>query len=676
MSSSISRLPGSAKQSIFFHPDKTNHSVRALLSLIIMTCSCSKLLAGSILLTTVDDRFIEDKTTKSFGFLDDLINHNAYIGKLPPSVLNPNSTHLIFAMNHENERGEEMDEHSEELEGAGASQPQPLIQIPLPPMTHAQITAIIEGLNKGLEEGTLNTILSYVPTTLPNESLTIVSMIRQVIKTLNVVTNDDQNVMIAVLTHILGTESPVDMTKPEDQKSLAVLLVSYYTAIHSNGASPQAAYFFFYSFLLHAAGLSGIRSLHARIGDLLGTEKPIESHKVLEENAKESAKFLVGLKVLDEMHLQFLQHMKDLSEAEISWTAVDSVLIAASTLLNYDVNKIEIPIYSRNVKSARRMYSLVKEYYKKRPELVASNSQFVSLIDAINLILDPFLIQSAHEHVGNISSYFSQSNWGQTITDSRGKEQELFQIFEKVLADAKDNPENQSPDLFQELLLAIEKYIAQQLQKTFVDQNDYQVILANLCTGFEDLLEQSDKMLAFLETTIVINANQQTNEAKYDKAVKRQEELSKQEWQRKHLKERILFLRDFVELLWSKYESIIITPNDYDSSDYENNNYDNIDYASIDYGSSDSDSSDTENSHAESRDNDSKDNDIKDNGSRDNSNGDSYSTDSEMVEAKSSDTDIAASESNEAESSDADLGDDENSDADKGGPEKIDGFYF
>ncbi len=641
MSNSISRLPGSAKRSIFFHPDKTNHSITAFLGLIIMTCSCSKLLAESTLLTTVDDRFIEDKTTKSFGFLDDLINHNAYIGKIPPSVLNPNSTQLIFAMNYANERAEGMDEHSEELEGAVASQPQPLMHIPLPPMTHAQITAIIEGLNEGLEEGTLNTILSYVPTTLPNESLTIVSMIRQVIKSLNVIMTDDQNVMIKVLTHILGTESSVDITKPEDQKSLAMLLVSYYTAIHSNGASPQAAYFFFYSFLLHAAGLSGIRSLHARIGDLLGAEKPILGHKALQENAKESAKFLVGLEVLDEMHLQFLQHMKDLSEAEISWTSVDSVLIAASTLLNYDVNKIEIPIYWRNVKSARRMYSLVKEYYKKRPELVASNSQFVSLIDAINLILDPFLIQSAYEHVGKISSYFSQSNWGQTITDSRGKEQELFQIFEKVLADAKNNPENQSPDLFQELLLAIEKYMAQQLQKTFVDQNDYLVILATLCTGFEDLLEQSDKILEFLEATIVINANQQTNEAKYDKALKRQEELSKQEWQRKHLKERILFLQDFVELLWSKYESVIITPNDYDSSDYENNNYSNIDYASIDYGSSDSESSDTENSHAEN-----------------------------------SDTDIEASERNDAESSDANLGDDESSDADRSGLERLDGFYF
>ncbi|WP_422136009.1 hypothetical protein [Endozoicomonas sp. ALD040] len=295
----ISEFPETAKKPILFHRDRAKRSVAACLSFIIMVSPYSKLMAAHTLFTPVDERFIEEKTTKTSNYLNDLINHNAYLGKTSPFFLNSNTTELIFAMNHENEQVEKMAEHSEESEGAGAQQPQPLMEIPLPPMNHAQITAIIHELNTGIDEDILNTMLSYVPLAPPNESLTILSMLQQLIKTHHIVVDFVQLEMLAILTKIHNTESFVDMTKPKDQQCLAVLILSYYTAINS---PPPGGHFFFGSFLLHAIGLSGIEVIK---DDILGEKEPIENHGCLKANVKEANSVFSGLKLLGEMRLNF-----------------------------------------------------------------------------------------------------------------------------------------------------------------------------------------------------------------------------------------------------------------------------------------------------------------------------------------------------------------------------------
>ncbi|WP_257252614.1 MULTISPECIES: hypothetical protein [unclassified Endozoicomonas] len=648
MTHSIAQLPTATKQSIFFQRNKAHQSVAASLGLIMMVCPCSKLLAKNPFSMPVEEIFTEDKTTKTSSFLDDLINHNVYLGTPPPFTLNPNTTHLIFALNHENERDEKMDVHTEEPQGAEALQPQPLMQIPLPLITHAQITANIQQLNTGLNGDALilNTMLSYVPVTLPNESLTILSMIQQVKKALHVESDENQNVLLGVLINIQGTESPVDITRPEDQQSLAMLMVSYYTAIHCKGAHPQAAYWFFHSFLLHAASLSGIDRLDAKKVELLGAKTPIEDHKILKANIEESNKCFIGLKVLEKMRLIFLSESEKPSQAEKYTPSADPLLIAAFSLLNYDINQKKIPIYQRNIKSAKRMSSLIKEYRNTKPELVASCSQFVSLINAISLMLDPFSIQLANTHLDNLSSYFSLSNWLDTNTDSsgiKGKEQALFGIFEKVLKDARDNPGNEKPELFQELLLTLEQYIEKQLPKAFIEE-DYYVIMVVLGTEFSDLLEQSVKTLAYLATNDTV-ANQQADGANYDETVEQEgKEFSEEKKKKKYLKERIDYLEDFVGWFGLNYDFAMNNPCDSDSSDYRYSHHNNIDYGSgdsnstdsgsshrnsIDYGSGDSDSSDSGGSHRNSI----------DYGSIDYGSGDSESSDAVMGDTESSDTD-------------------------------------
>ncbi|WP_252176302.1 hypothetical protein [Endozoicomonas sp. 4G] len=314
MNHSISRLPKTAKRTTFFHRGKVKHWIVTALNLTAMACPCSKLLAKNPLPTPVVEVLAGDKTTKTTNFLDDLINHNAYMGLTPPFALDPNATHLIFAINHDNEQGEKKGEHSEEPEGAGAQQLQPLMTIPLPPMTHAQITAIIQGLDTGLDQATLDTLLAWLPEASHSGNLTIADMIEQVKQTLDIVPDPDQEKMMEVLSSIQGTESPVDLTKPEDRESLAKLLVSYYTAIHSSGASTQVAYDFFNSFLLYATGLSGIERLEARKGELLGTKAPIESHLIM-GNVKESASVFSGLKLLQKMRLRILRKLWAPSES-------------------------------------------------------------------------------------------------------------------------------------------------------------------------------------------------------------------------------------------------------------------------------------------------------------------------------------------------------------------------
>ncbi|WP_422139365.1 hypothetical protein [Endozoicomonas sp. ALC020] len=590
MVNSISRLPETAKQSTIFRRDKANQSVAASIGLIIMVFSYSKLMAENTLSTTVEERFFEDKSTKSSGFLDHLINHNAYMGRITPFVLNPNSTHLIFAMNHENERDQKKDEHSEESEGAGAQQPQPLMHIPLPLMNHAQITTMIQVLNSDLDEDSLpplNTMLSYVPVTLPNENLTLASMIQKITQTLNILPNYNQDEVINALYSIQSTQSPVDITKLQQQQSLAMLMVAYYTAINSSGANRQEARVFFNSFLLHAACLSGIERLYTKKDDLLGTKKPIEDHEVLNGNIKESASVFTALKSLEKMRLAFSQELEDSLEADEPGTSVNPLLIAAFSLLNHAVNINEMFICERNIRSYKRMLRLIREYDKKKPELITSNNQILCFIHAISLTLDPFDIQSASEYVDSLTSFLSNSNRNQTITESagkEGKEQTLFKIFKKVLSDAKDNPGNENPALFKDLLLVVAEYISQQSQNTFIDPNDYQAMMVTLGTGFEDLLEQSHKMLLFFEATIVTDANEQANAAKYNGAAKAQKgnELCEEEKKLKHLKERINYLDNFVDWFRLNYDFIMKTPYSSDSSDTDSSDTEILDTESSD----------------------------------------------------------------------------------------------
>ncbi|WP_257288355.1 hypothetical protein, partial [Endozoicomonas sp. SESOKO2] len=509
-----------------------------------------------------------------------------YVGRISPFALNPNTTHLIFAMNHETEQVKKMDES----EGARAQQLQPLIDTPLPPMTRVQVAAIIQGLNTGIDEEILNTMLSYVPAKPPEESLTILGMIDTVKLILNIKIDKDQKKLMEVLYSIQGTESPIDMANPQHQRSLAKLMVSYYTAIHCKGTPLKANSFFFLSFLLDASHLSGIERLYAKKGDLFGVKEPIQDLNVLKANIKETATVFSDLMLLEEMRLEFLlRKMEDPFETEKYGASFDAMLLASSSLLNYYVNDFGMPVCLRNIKSDKRMLRLIKEYGEKKPELVVWNSLFVSFIDTLSLMLDPFVIQLANTHIDNMSSYFSRSNWDQTIPDFTGKEakeQKLFEIFKKVVTDAKDNPGNEHPELFQELLIAIEKYMSYQLQKTFTDQNDYQVILVTLCIGFEDLLEQSRKTLLYLEAGAVlleagavINANQQADGAKHDKTTggDDEKEFDKEDRLRKHLDERIYDLRAFVNLLMSKYAFAMETPYSSESSDTDSSASDMLD---------------------------------------------------------------------------------------------------
>ncbi|WP_422473104.1 hypothetical protein [Endozoicomonas sp. ALB032] len=638
MSNSTSRLPKTTKQSIFFHRGRAYRSVVACLGLIFMVYPYSKLLAVHTLLTPVDERFVREKTTKASNYLNDLINHNAYLGSTTPFFLNPDTTQLIFAMNHENEQVEITDEHSEESEGAGALQPQPIMEIPLPPMTHAQITDIIQTLNTSTEERRqiMNAMLRYLPITPPNESLTVADMIEHVTKALGVVTDHKQDDIIEVLYSIQGTQSPVDITKPVDKFRLAILLVTYYTAINSNAVSPKVANIFFNSFLLHAAALSGIEKLDAIKGDLLGIKEPIKDYEVLKANVKESASIFIGKGVLEGMRFDFLQQLKDNSKIVEFETPASYRLLVASTLLNYGMIDNGMPVYQRNMISAIRMLRLIVEYGEKKPELVASNSQFINFINAISLMLDPYVIQSASECINNMTDYFYQSNWDQTITDNEGKEQQLFEIFKKILSDAKDNPGNENPELFQELLLAIEKYIEQKLPKTFTDQNDYQVIMVTLCTGFDHLLVQSNRMLTCLECNIFINANRHNDECNHGKAATEQKER-----QKKHLEERISYLRDFVDMLRSKYDFAMKTPLNSYSNDSDSN----------DSGSDDSDSNDSHISESDR-------------------------SESDRSDSGRTDSGISVPGSSDSESCDAVMDDPESSDAERGALESLDEVYF
>ncbi|WP_257281649.1 hypothetical protein [Endozoicomonas sp. ISHI1] len=573
----MAQLPKTAEQPIGFHHDKTNQLFATFLGLSMMACPSSKLLAANPFSTPVAEEFFVDKTTKASGFLDDLINHNAYMGNIPPFALSPNTTHLIFAMNHENELGKKVDEHSEESEGATAQQTRPLIEIPLPLelVDHDCMSSVLYELYDGLGADTIGTILGYIPEYSPKENLTIADMIQQLIKTLHLTLNEDQNDLMAILYSLRGTESPFHI--PE--LGLAALMASYYAAIHSNEASPEAAHFFFNSFLLNVIELSDIWELRQKKFELLGTIEPIKDHEVLKANVKESSSVISSLNFFMKMSIRHIQQLNNPLKTEKSETPIDPMIKAATTLLNYSVDRDAIPIYQRGMKSGERMLALIKEYGEKKPELVASNFQFARLTTIIYMILDPFFIKLSKEKIDNISSYFSKSNWDDTVTNAtnrKGKGQKLFAIFEEVLNDAEYNPGNENPQLFQESLITLSNYIEQQLQKTFPDTNDYQVIMVTLGTGVSDLLEQSQTILAMLEPTTGADTNQNADGSQQDKATKGKEgkELNEeQEMERKHLKERIKYLSDFVDWFRSHYEFAMKAPYDSDSDNPNSSHY-------------------------------------------------------------------------------------------------------
>ncbi|WP_422139363.1 hypothetical protein [Endozoicomonas sp. ALC020] len=562
MSNSISRFPGTGKQSVHFRPDRASQWVAAVLGLITMACPCSKLLADSPLPTPGGEISVGHKTTKDSSLLDNYINHYSILGEVPPAALSTDMTHLVFAMNYENEQDEKKDENSLEPEAAAAPQQQSLIEIALPLMSPSQVSNIIQGMNTGLNVNTVNVMLEGIPETPPVHGQTIANMIQHLIETLSINVNEVQNGLISALYDIHGSESPVDLTKPQQQQSLAMLIVSYYTALNSNGTSPQTTQAFFSSFLLHAVGLSCIGRLHAKKEDLLGSKEPIEDSEVLKANVKESGSVFSTLKLLEEARRDFLLQLDNYAEVEKTDALLDPKLTAATSLLNYRVDKNGIPLYKRNKKSHERMLKLIGVHGESNPELVAWNSQFMTLIHAISMLLDPFVIQFTGSHVDNLSHYFSALNWDHLITDSEGKERSIFEVFKEVVGDAKDNPGNESPELFKKLLHALREYIEKQLQKTFTE-NDYKVVMVTLGTGFADLLEQSNDMLEIFD--------KQIDGAKDDKAAEGQEgqKLSEVEKKRKHLGQRINYLQDFVIWLRSNYDFDMTLP--YDS--HSNNSH-------------------------------------------------------------------------------------------------------
>ncbi|WP_257287814.1 hypothetical protein [Endozoicomonas sp. SESOKO2] len=568
MNNSASQLSATARQSIFFHRNMANQSVAASLGLIMMACPCSELLAKNGLSTPSVERLVLEKPTKESSFLDDLINHNAYVGNIPTLALNPNATNLVFAMNYENEQGEKKDENSTEPEGATAQPLQSLIEIPLPVMLHGVISEIIRAITTDINTNHINMMLEEIPETPPEHARSIASMIDHLIKTLGITLNENQNALISVLYDIQGAESPVDISKPQQRESLAMLLMSYYTALKSNGSSPQMANVFFNSFLLHAVGLSGIGRLHATRGNLLGIKEPIEDPELLKGNVKESKNVFSALKILEEARLDFLQQLNFYSEDERSSASPDPLLAAATSLLNYGVEKNGIPLYKRNIKSHKRMLKLIESYGENNPKLVASNNQFMTLIHAISMLLDPSVIQFTDSHIENLLSYFRKSKWLETDTDSSdttSKEQRLFEAFKKVSEDAKYNDGNEGPELFGELLQALKDFIEKQLQIAFTEADDYQVIMVTLGTGLASLHEQSNDMLEIFD--------RQIDAAKDEKAAEGQEgeELSKYEKKARHLRERISHLREFVEWFGSNYEFAMNSPHESGSSESEGN---------------------------------------------------------------------------------------------------------
>ncbi|WP_422410553.1 MULTISPECIES: hypothetical protein [unclassified Endozoicomonas] len=566
ISHSISQLSKTTRLSIFTHRTRASQLVAGSLG-IIMACPCMALLAENPLLTQVDEIFFEGKGTKESNFLPDLINHNALTGRFP--LINPNDTNLIFAMNTGNEQDVNEIEVQEEPQGAEAAQMQPLMNLSLPPMSREQIAEIIRKLNSGLSEDTLTTLLNNIPEMPPGNNLTIASMIEQAKASLHVDLDQNQNAIMEALSYLQGTLSPVDLNNSQQQESLAYLLLAYYAAIKSNGASSQRAHVFFTSFLIHAAEIAGISRLHWHKDELLGKSKPIKDKNVLKENVEKSSSVFSGLKSFETERMKLFQQLEaPLESGQYNNVSVDSLLIEAAKLLNNNINSHRIAVYKRQQRSADHMLKLIQEYGDEEPELVAWGNQFLKLIDVISLMLDPF-DHSRYSYVEtdivNIKKYFRASGKAITFYNYKRNEKELFQQIKFGMTVTYNNIGNLDPELFRKLLVQIKYYISQQLHRAFPDQNDYRALLTILTVGFKDLVFQSFELWELLpdttigllpsDTTIGSNDAEQANETMDEAAKLQRKELRKRlrdkraKLQKRDLIKRVYYLMKFTEWL-------------------------------------------------------------------------------------------------------------------------------
>ncbi|WOG30334.1 hypothetical protein [Endozoicomonas sp. 8E] len=524
ISHSISQLSKTTRLSIITHLTRANQLVAGSLG-VIMACPCMTLLAANPLLTPVDERFFVEKGAKESDFLSDLINHNTLTGRFP--LVTPNDTNLIFAMNTGNEPDVNESQVQEQPQGAEAPQMQPLINLSLPPMSREQIAEIIRKLNSGLSEDTLTTLLNNIPEMPPGNNLTIASMIEQVKGSLQIDLDENQNAIMKTLSYILGTLSPVDLNNSQQQKSFAYLLVAYYAAINSSGASSQRAHVFFTSFLLHAAEVAGLSRLHWHKEVLLGKRKPIEDKNLLKENVAKSFSVFSGLKSFEIERIKLLQQLQNpLESGQPDNASVDGLLRDAVKLLNRDIDKCGIPKYERQRRSAEHMLELIRAYGGVRPELVAWGNQYLKLIDVISLMLDPFdhiRLIDLTAAIDNIEEYFRVSGKKTTFYNHEHITKNLFKEIRKGIVEIMIDLGDLEPESFLKLLVHIKNYICQELHVAFPDKNDYLAILATLTIGFKALVVQSIDLWQLLpDTTIGFIDSEQANEATYDEEVKLQ----------------------------------------------------------------------------------------------------------------------------------------------------------
>ncbi|WP_252179913.1 hypothetical protein [Endozoicomonas sp. 4G] len=572
------RLLKRAGSSIFSHRNlpyrkKSNQLIAGSFGLIVMVCPCSTLLAALLaanpLLTPMDEGLVEKKGTKDSDLLSELINLNALSGRYP--LLTPNSTDFIFAMNPGDMQGAKR-KYQEEPQGAGAQQMQPLAEFLLPAISREQIAEIIRTLNPGLSEETIIALLSNIPETPPIDNLTIAGMIQQVQDFLGIKLDGYQDTILEALSRIQDTESPVKLDNSQDQQNLAYLMLAYYTAKYSSGVSRQSAYRFFNSFLLHAAEMAGISRLYQQKDKLLGKKKPIKDKEVLKRNVATSKIVFSALKSLETERIYFLHPFEDHSSGA---DQANTLLMEAAKLLNNGIDRNGMLIYERHRRSAQRMWRLINACGDNELELVAWNNQFLNLIDIISQMLDPFSAEYAglNALIVNMEDYFRKSGKSTAFYSGSNTRRELLAEIKEVAIDAKLHPENQNHELFKEMIEHIRTYLTQQLHLTFTNEHHRKVILQTLRLGFRDLLKQSYYLLAvFSNTAIASNVTEN--------------EIGKKERKKKHLQERIGYIKELVE--WFDYYLDI--PNCDDSSEYESSASE----------SSESESSESESCEAES----------------------------------------------------------------------------
>ncbi|WOG30325.1 hypothetical protein [Endozoicomonas sp. 8E] len=588
ISHSITQLSKTARSSKFSHRTKATQLVAGTLGNIVMACSCPAMLAANPFFTPFDERFVEEKGVKESDYLSALINHNSLTGRVP--LATPNDTNFIFAMNAGNKHGINKSKGRKEPQGAGATQMQPLMDLPLWPMSRAQIAEIIRKLNLGLSEDTITTLLNNVPEMPPGDNLTIAGMIEQVKTSLQINFDQNQNAILETLSYIQGTETPVNPSNSEHQQRLACLLLAYYAAINTSTASPHNAHAFFTSFLLHAADMAGMSGFlhHLHIAQLLGRDKPVKDKVFLKENVAISSLVFSGLKILETERIKFLQLVLDPSESEQVSISVDAILRETAKLLNDGIDRNGMSSHKRQLKSSERMLELIEEYGEDKPELIAWNYHFLNLVNVVCLILNPFApeCECPNVTIENIEDYFRESGKSTTFYSGRDKRRDLLEELKKVSMDMMLDQKNQDVKSFKKLFLYIKIYLAQQLNLNFTDENDCDTLVETLAIGFRALLEQSYDLLALLpDKAIGSNDTEQVDEVMHDKAAKEHEgtEPGEEEKRKRNQKKRIKYLKKLVGWLEYYFGSSEMVPDPTDSSESEKSDTDSSDFDSSDF---------------------------------------------------------------------------------------------